>query len=940
MKRYLQAARRSIQQHGGGIGGLYAVLRRAAKITSAMGISGVLSRLRSASAARTIVIDTFDEAPLPTAVPLAALDLRVGVMAHVFYPDLIEEFAQTLQCMPVPFVLLVSVIDAAAADRVKASMSRLPNLQQLSVKTVENRGRDIAPLLVAFHDEILELDVIGHIHTKKSLYTGSDQEQWRRYLLDSLYGSTQRLAWILGMFQAMPKLGLVYPESHESVPLWAHTWLSNGTACDALASRLGIALEHNRYIDFPAGSMFWARVHALRPLFDLHLQLEDFPPEQGQVDGTLQHAVERMFGQITRHQGYLLGILPSDGSMTLTSEGFRNASTALDHNLAQRIQLAALDATTISVDVFDTLVVRPFLTPTASRLHMAWRIEREYGVKEFSRHRDDAETILRQTLQRDPTLLEIHQQLSRRLKHPALDAAKLMQLELQHERQQLRSRIGVLNALAQLNPTRLFALSDMYLDSSNLKRTLPDAVIAAIPDWRVSCETGLRKDQLQSWPELARRENIDSARWLHIGDNEHADIQLPQLAKLLTPVHILRPAALLDVLPALRSLRHPAGSQAAWPEQLWRGLLANRFASLLDTAPQRLRGRPQLDPNDLGYVVVGPLLLDFLLAMLRAATQHNVEGILFLSREGHLLHQAFERLRPFHRDTRNLESHYFLASRRATALPAIYEADDLNLLLEGTFNGTLSELLLTRAGDAAMRVVADIDPSLLERDVFLPEMASVVASWLQPALPALLTKAAQARDNYLTYWTALSSVSSVMVVDIGYAGTIQRNLACLRQQPLGGYYMALRARASQLQDSNWAEARYFDGRQDPGENHSSILANDLLLEALLGAPAGQFNGFETAEVPSIQPLFGPIELTEPGLQALEDIHQGALAFIDDVCAMIGEDIANIELDPSGVQIPLQCLASGRWNADACLDLLVTDDSFTGRGKVAAGKTPD
>lgn len=941
MNRYLQAARRSIQQHGGGIRGLCSVARRALKIIAAMGIRGLFSRLRSASAVRTMVADTSHEAPLPPASPLAAIDLRLGVMVHVFYVDLLEEFARSLECIPVPFTLLVSVVDGNSAEHVRARMAQLPNVKQVSVKVVENRGRDIAPLLVAFRDEILSLDVIGHIHTKKSLYTGSEQGPWRRYLLDSLYGSSQRLAWILGMFQSMPRLGLVYPETHQNVPLWAHTWLSNGPACDALAAQLGIQLEHNRYIDFPAGSMFWARVDAIKPLFDLGLRLQDFPPEHGQVDGTLQHAVERMFGQVTRQQGYRLGILPADGSLTLASEGMRNVHDALELSILQRMRLAALEATTVSVDVFDTLVVRPFLTPAASRAYLSWRLERSHGIRGFLQHREDAEAIMRNALQRDPTLAEIYRQLARQLKLEPADADMLMNAELEHERRQLRPRAGVVDALAQLNPPRLFALSDMYLDSTNLQQVLPKIVTSAISTWRVSCETGRRKDELQSWPDLAGQEGIAVSHWLHIGDNEHADIQLPQMAGLLPPVHVLRPAALFDVIPALRPLRHASGSKAPWPEQLWSGLVANRFVSLLDAAPQQLRGPLQLGAKDLGYVVLGPLLLDFLSAMLRTATQQGVRNVLFLSREGHLLHQAHERLRPFHHDAQKLEAHYFLASRRATLLPAMHHPQDLELLLEGNFNGSFHQLLLTRGGEALTDIIADCDPSLLERDVFLPEMASTIVDWLQPALPAILAAAGRARADYETYWSDLVTGDKTMVVDIGYAGTIQRNLSRLHAQALGGYYMALRARAQrQLQDGNWAHARHFDGRHEADEMTSPVLLNDLLLEALLGAPAGQFNGFATSGTSSIQPCFGPIELTAEGLQALAHVHQGALEFIDDICSMIGEDISEIELDAKGVLVPLQCLATGRWEADATLRLLATDDSFTGRGKVAAAGSPN
>jgi lipopolysaccharide biosynthesis protein len=44
--------------------------------------------------------------------------------------------------------------------------------------------------------------------------------------------------------------------------------------------------------------MFWARPRDLEALFALHLNWEDYPEEPLPQDGTMLHALERLFGLV------------------------------------------------------------------------------------------------------------------------------------------------------------------------------------------------------------------------------------------------------------------------------------------------------------------------------------------------------------------------------------------------------------------------------------------------------------------------------------------------------------------------------------------------------------------------------------------------------------------------------------------------------------------
>jgi len=70
-------------------------------------------------------------------------------------------------------------------------------------------------------------------------------------------------------------------------------WGSNKTTVEHLGLRMGLTLSEITASPFVAGSMFVAKLAALAPLGALQLAADEFEPEDGQIDGTLAHAVER-----------------------------------------------------------------------------------------------------------------------------------------------------------------------------------------------------------------------------------------------------------------------------------------------------------------------------------------------------------------------------------------------------------------------------------------------------------------------------------------------------------------------------------------------------------------------------------------------------------------------------------------------------------------------
>ena len=105
----------------------------------------------------------------------------------MLYDDLAQEFYNYLSNIPYKFDLYISIRKDASKNKIKKLFSKILNLDYLEVEKAENCGRDFGPMFVLFAEKLKKYDYIMHIHSKKSLRTGSEQSEWRQYLHRKLH---------------------------------------------------------------------------------------------------------------------------------------------------------------------------------------------------------------------------------------------------------------------------------------------------------------------------------------------------------------------------------------------------------------------------------------------------------------------------------------------------------------------------------------------------------------------------------------------------------------------------------------------------------------------------------------------------------------------------------------------------------------------------------
>jgi FMN phosphatase YigB (HAD superfamily) len=438
---------------------------------------------------------------------------RVAFVSHIFYGEYVEYFLSRLELLAnLEFDVYISCSDSVYSDFADDIRTRVgPKLKAIDV--VINKGRNFLPLAVTFVEALSTYDVVCHVHSKESRYSGRKQTEWADYLIAATLGPEDVVRRHIAMI-ASGCCEVIAPAPFRGLPPWASHTLSNGPRLAALCARLGVVAAEG-FMAYPVGGMFWMSGGVMRVIASLGLTADEFPDEPSSHDGEIHHALERLVGILAQ------GRLAFFDQVTGT---YWDPTAAVAAELRRFMPPEDLievinDYNFVSFDFFDTLCLRGTGSEERAKERVDFALGTTYRVP-----RNAVEAELRASLPpgRDVALTEISAELSRRGFERAHQAAAL---ERAWDLESLEPNpLVVAPYLAAINAGKfVYILSDTYYDSGIIREFLdlndlphPKAIL-------VSSETGVRKDRGDMWPLLLSHVGFNAV--LHVGDNVHSDIQ-------------------------------------------------------------------------------------------------------------------------------------------------------------------------------------------------------------------------------------------------------------------------------------------------------------------------------------------------------------------------------------------------------------------------------
>lgn len=568
------------------------------------------------------------------------------------------------------------------------------------------------------------------------------------------------------------------------------------------------------------------------------------------------------------------------------SDRNKHYSKAITDDLRKEID----NSEVVSFDLFDTLIMRKVLAPT-DIFDLVERTLREnhHLDIEFRNKRIEAEHYCYREKDRYCTIHDIYDQLTETLHCNAELANTIKEIEFQTELRSCIPRTAMLEyyEYAKKQGKILLITTDTFFTKAFVLLLLDNCGIKGFTKLLISCEEKRLKYLGDMWQHVNTL--YEGRRILHIGDNQTTDINTARKHH----VNTFKIESAVDILANSR-LGRLCKSSRTLDESVLLGHLAARF---LNDPFVLFKNGGRLPVNslfDLGYLSFGPLVLSFLLWLIRKTKECKIDKLLFFARDGYVLHKIYSRMAGFFRAD-CAEAIYFLTSRRAASVAAINVDYDIAFIVQNVCK--INKVRFHQLLSTAFGVLPDPGDPMAQKICYETTQEELVEHIIGRYRDRILRNAESERHHYLNYISTLGLEQSDKIGCVNFVGRgiTQRFVSDLMERELLGFYFAKEIDMLDIfNDQDQCHALY-DEYISPHSSRSNLAMKFIFGEVVFSSPDEQLVKFDEHG----QPVF-EIRDTIRDFGGICECQTGIENFVEDMMAfdknLLNRDFPNDTMD--------------------------------------------
>lgn len=528
-----------------------------------------------------------------------------------------------------------------------------------------------------------------------------------------------------------------------------------------------------------------------------------------------------------------------------------------------------MQADVISFDVFDTLIFRPFSHPT----DMFYLVGMKLRYPDFKRIRVEIEDRVRKKKYEgmgtwEVTFEEIWDAME---KETGIPKSVGMQVEWEFEGKSCYANPYMLRVVHRLQRygKRIVATSDMYLGGERIRKLLQQCGYTDFEDYFVSSDYCVSKSDGRLYDIM--REKTDGTSYIHVGDHPFSDCEQAKRHHIQAYLY-----------PNVYRENCRAEDMSSLTGSVYRGLVDTHIHGGLDVYSREY---------EYGYIYGGLFVTGYCRFIHNYVQSHKIEKILFLSRDGAVLLQAYRKMYP--QEIKNTEYVYWsrLAAVKLTARYYKYDYFRRFLYHKTDQHFTIRRILREMELDGQLQPLCrkiNIGPE----DELTYKNVEKIKKYLMDTWEQVLHHyEEQVKAGEIYFRSILRGCRKAAAVDIGWAGSgaVMLDAAVNRLWKIGcsinGIIAGTNTCLSPEMDAgepfllNGEMVSYLYSQRenrDLWKFHDPARGHNLFWELLLGAPEGSLIGFYLDEKGNTICRF---KEKPSNAGRIQEIHRGILDFV-------------------------------------------------------------